>query len=128
MRVIVCGSREWTDRSAIHRTLTGLDDRQPVPLLIVHGACPKGADAFAHEWALAAQRRAPGVTPEPERHPDWSRHGKGAGFLRNEEMAALGADLCLAFWDGKSPGTLDMIKRAVAHGIPVRIVPAKVKA
>lgn len=36
-------------------------------------------------------------------------------------MAALGADLCLAFrLTGPSPGTDDMVRRCRALGIPVR--------
>jgi hypothetical protein len=41
--------------------------------------------------------------------------------MRNEEMAALGADLCIAFWDGRSTGTKDMVDRAYDHGIEVEL-------
>lgn len=36
-------------------------------------------------------------------------------------MAALGADLCIAFWDGSSSGTLDMMERAAKYGIPIEV-------
>ena len=39
----------------------------------------------------------------------WDTYGKAAGFIRNEEMAEYG-DFLLAFWDGKSHGTKNMIK------------------
>lgn len=122
MRVIVCGSREWADRGAVRSALTIVWNERSnsrVPLVVVHGACPRGADAFADEWARDTASRVERYTAA------WSLDGKAAGPIRNEQMARDGADLCVAFWDGKSPGTLDMIKRAVAHAIPVRIVPAK---
>jgi hypothetical protein len=42
---------------------------------------------------------------------DWNRHGRGAGYIRNKEMAEIGDGL-LAFWDEESCGTQDMIKQA----------------
>lgn len=110
MRVIVCGSREWTDREQIADRLFDL----PPGSTIVHGGA-KGADRIAHQ-----EGQKLGHYPEP--HPaDWEQRGKRAGVLRNEEMAALGADLCLAFWDGRSRGTADMIDRAEKHGIPLEL-------
>lgn len=115
-RIIVCGCRDWTDR---HRVYLELDNLNAVwrDVTIVHGACDASADRFAAWWADIVH-----VPAEP--HPaDWKTHGKAAGPIRNREMAQAGADLCLAFWDGKSRGTLSMITEAVKAGIPVRIVP-----
>ncbi len=36
--------------------------------------------------------------------PDYKRYKKGAPFKRNQQIAEY-ADMCLAFWDGKSKGT-----------------------
>ncbi len=118
-RIIVCGSRRWHDRTVIAATLNEVvlehDCHFPDPV-IVHGKCPRGADRLADEEAGKA-----GLLTEP--HPaDWGRYGKRAGFVRNEEMAELGADLCIAFWDGTSTGTADMLERAEKHGIPTRVV------
>jgi len=118
-RVIVCGSRRWTDYDRIERRLnqlvTDLNLKFPDPV-IVHGKCSRGADKLTQKAADLS-----GMVTEP--HPaEWEKYGKRAGFVRNEEMAELGANLCLAFWDGKSTGTHDMITRAHNHGIPVEIV------
>jgi len=51
--------------------------------------------------------------------PDWSQ-GRKAGPLRNERMAQ-NADALIAIWDGKSPGTRDMIARAHKHGLKVYV-------
>lgn len=119
MRVIVCGSRKWHDRGLIADTLNALvakyDLRFPEPT-IIHGKCPRGADRLAGEEAGKA-----GMVVEE--HPaDWDAHGKRAGLIRNAHMAALGADLCIAFWDGESTGTAHMIGEARKRGIPVEVV------
>lgn len=114
-RIIVTGSRDWTDQGAIERALDAILTRHPEGLVIVHGAA-RGADTIAATWA--DRRRAAGVTPEP--HPaDWHRHGRAAGMIRNREMAALGATGCVAFQLNGSPGTAGMIQAARAQGIPV---------
>lgn len=117
MRVIVCGSRHWRDREKITNRLAGL----PIVVTVVVGYnpekdTPKGADRIAYQ---EAQKLGLAVEPHPAA---WELHGKGAGFVRNREMAEGGAILCLAFWDGLSSGTLDMMTQAVKRGIPVEVI------
>ena len=52
---------------------------------------------------------------------DWDKHGKAAGYKRNDEMAR-NADALIAFWDGKSRGTKHMIDLAKKYGLQTRIV------
>ena len=118
VRVIVCGSRGWHDRGRITDRLAPLPD----DTVIVVGYnpakdTPKGVDRIAYQEAQKL-----GLLVEP--HPaDWDGpDGKRAGFVRNEEMARLGADLCIAFWDGRSSGTADMMRRAEQHGIAVEVI------
>jgi hypothetical protein len=121
-RVIVTGCRDWTDEFAVDRELDEVFDRED-KFTLVHGACPTGADEIARVWAL---NLLDDVTVEA--HPaDWLKNGKAAGPIRNAEMAKAGADLCLAFWDGVSRGTLDMIIQAVKQGIPVKIISKMVR-
>jgi hypothetical protein len=112
-RILVTGSRYFDDAVAVEQALVraafGRHD-----VVIIHGDAP-GADRLAKEaariygWAV-------------ESHPaDWGRHGKAAGPLRNAEMAAAGADICVAFPLQHSRGTYDMIDKARKAGIPVRI-------
>lgn len=116
MRVIVCGSRHWDDRERIADRLFDLSmSTENLSCTIVHGGA-RGADRIAHQEAQKL-----GLLVEA--HPaDWERLGKRAGFVRNAEMAALGADLCLAFWDGSSKGTQHMMNLAREQGIPVEVV------
>jgi hypothetical protein len=92
VRVLVTGSRTWTDASAVWRALNDVDRSSGEHLTIVHGACPNSPDMMAVEWA--ERRRGSIVEPHPA---DWDAHGPKAGFIRNKEMVDLGADLCLAF-------------------------------
>lgn len=110
MRIIVCGGRDFIGWNDLKKTLDEWLHAYP-RMRLVSGSCPTGADAMAEEWA---ERNSVLV----ERHPaDWSKHGKAAGPLRNEEMAATKPDYCLVFPGGS--GTADMVRRAKAHGINV---------
>ncbi len=51
---------------------------------------------------------------------DWNAHGKAAGPIRNEEMAK-NADALIAFWDGSSRGTKNMIDTATRLGLKVYV-------
>jgi hypothetical protein len=121
-RLLVTGARDWTDARLVHhelnRAITRLCPMYPDGvdwdtrgLVLVHGACPTGADFIANEWAIV---NFIDVDPHPA---DWNRWGKAAGPRRNSEMVALGADLCLAFIGPKSRGTVDCADKAAAAGI-----------
>jgi len=92
-------------------------------LTVYHGAHDSGADLLASKWVQ--QQANPAIQEEP-RPADWAAHGRAAGPMRNESMvaeaAAAGLELCLAFWDGHSPGTRDCLTRVAKRGIPVYVV------
>lgn len=108
-RILVTGSRDWTDSPALMGAIMYELLYVNEPVTIVHGACPTGADFMADEFASLAQTLV-------ERHPaDWNTLGKRAGFVRNAEMVALGADVCLAFIKDESKGathTADLAEKA----------------
>lgn len=52
--------------------------------------------------------------------PDW-KIGKHAGIIRNHQMGDY-ANHLIAFWDGTSRGTQDMITYAINKGLSVKIV------
>jgi len=114
-RVLITGSRDWTDEQAIRAALANITMWHGAEIVVVHGACPTGADAIADR---VARDWGGGMTVE--RHPaDWNAHGKAAGPLRNKHMVSLGADVCLAFPQGESRGTRHCMSEARAAGIPV---------
>lgn len=113
MRILVCGSRGFQDRDIITARLASHIDDNPI---LIHGGA-RGADQIADDWATRSH------LPIEVYKAQWSKYGKAAGPIRNQEMIDHGKpDLCIAFWDGKSKGTLDMIRRAQAAGIPTEIV------
>ena len=123
-RVLVTGSRTWTDADLLCSVLDDIlrDHLGKTVVVIVHGDCPRGADAMARAWVRRQPRidgRFADVKHEPHR-ANWDRYGKVAGPRRNAEMVALGADVCLAFIRDASRGATHCADRAAAAGIPVR--------
>ena len=122
LRIIVTGGRKRDSEDDYALLGERLDDIHEVcrgmNFVIIQGGCPDGIDAlarrFAHEYDVPL-----------ESYPaDWAKYGRAAGPKRNQAMADAGADLCLAFPSrGRSAGTWDMIRRAVAAGIETRIYP-----
>lgn len=113
LRVLVTGSRRWTEGAEIWAALNVLGQR--AVLSVVHGACPAGADYYAHRWVLESIDNRHTEEPYPA---DWSRYGKRAGFLRNSAMVRAGADLCLAFIRNDSNGATHCATEAEKAGIP----------
>lgn len=109
-RALVCGSREGFDEATVFRVLD-----QEWPGFVIFGDC-RGPDAFASRWASVNEMDVARFKA------DWKKHGKLAGPIRNQQMIDEGRPTeVIAFWDGESRGTLDMIRRAVKAGIPVKI-------
>lgn len=116
MRTIIAGSRNYTNYAAVRSIM----DRCPWTVTEVVCGEARGADAMGDQWA-----KERGIVKKPfpadwNRQPDGS-YDKTAGFKRNEQMAEY-AEACVAFWDGKSPGTRDMIDRALTHGLHLLVV------
>src|SRR5690606_14346798 len=122
-RLLITGSRDWPDGEFVHDKI--MDEIEPFiasgdSVVVVHGACPRGADDMASRtvrWLQSA-----GWAIVEERHPaDWDTHGKRAGCVRNAEMVNIGADLCLAFQKDGSRGTQMTIDLAQKAEIPLKI-------
>jgi len=122
MRVLVTGSRDFSDEAKVNAALDEVygqwDGKDGGDFVVVHGDA-RGADTLADRWAKATHEIDVRVHPEA-RPADWDQYGKLAGNVRNQEMVNLGADICLAFPLFGSRGTRDCMKRAKAAGIEVR--------
>lgn len=136
-RILVTGSRDWTDVTTIGAAIEqAIIDSGAATFLVVHGACPSGADWHADHYAR--WMRGKGVAIDVERHPAQGHPDQdfgpwpGAGPRRNAHMVGLGADLCVAFIGrctsprcrkpGPHPshGATGCAALAEAAGIPVR--------
>lgn len=120
-RILVTGSRHWSNETAVRNALTNTLRVLDVPAaraVLVHGDAP-GLDTIAAKvaWSLGMAVEA---------HPaKWSEHGRAAGPIRNAEMVAAGADVCLAFPLGGpsgSRGTYNCLRAAREAGIPTLII------
>lgn len=115
MTVLVCGSREWGDWDAMLRHIRTL----PEGSTVLHGGC-RGADQMAARMARNLRLCVREFAAE------WDAHGKAAGPLRNQRMLDEGRpDEVWAFTLNlaTSKGTKDMVTRARAAGVPVRVLP-----
>lgn len=116
-RVLIFGSRDWTDQFPIWCVLNGYWADQ-VGITVVNGR-GRGADRIAWEWAGLN-----GVDREP--YPaDWNRYGRAAGSRRNQQMADSKPDVAWGFVTkplAESAGSADMAGRLEVARIPFYIV------
>ena len=72
---------------------------------IVSGGCPKGGDAFAEQIARDFD------IPIKIHHPDWKKHGRSAGFVRNIDIAKDADVLIAVVASDRRGGTEDTIQK-----------------
>lgn len=101
MKLAIVGSRIFKDYGKLVEIL--------YPLLaetteIISGGA-SGADTLAENYAENFAIKCTIFKP------DWDKHGKSAGFIRNQRIVDA-ADIVVAFWDGKSKGTKDTLDKA----------------
>ncbi len=115
-KVIVAGTRYYKNQEFVDRKLDHLlQNFSKENIQIVEGGEPTGVDRRAREYA---QKR--GIDYRTF-EADWDTHKKAAGPIRNREMAEYGTHL-VAFWDGESRGTKNMINEAKKKGLKVIVV------
>lgn len=113
MKILICGSRTYSNKYLIKKTILYYDKDDTV--IIVGGA--RGADSIGEY--IARQFEYP-VEVYPA---DWEKYGKAGGMIRNQEMLDIGKpDVVYAFYtdiNNKSRGTMNMVKIARKAGIKV---------
>lgn len=117
-RIIVCGNKDFTDRDFCLEKLKEMIPRYTNPEIISGHA--RGADTFGEEYA-----RMTGIKCSVFK-AEWKRYGKAAGPIRNREMLDYAMEetpVVIAFWNGTSRGTKNMIERARKAGVEVIVVP-----
>lgn len=105
----VIGSRNFPAPEVVRGYVAGL----PSDCIVVSGAAA-GVDTWAEEAAEAA-----GIVTLIF-HADWEGLGQRAGPIRNEQIIAAAGEI-VAFWNGKSRGTLNALSLAKKKGIATTI-------
>jgi len=109
LRILVCGGRDFSNYDLLCDVLK----KYEVSTIITGGA--RGADTLAFCWGYDHNKK---VLTYPA---NWKKHGKAAGFIRNQQMLDEGhPDLVIAFPGGR--GTADMVRRSKEAGIPTRVI------
>ena len=114
-RVIIAGCRDFAAYELLkERCDYYLQNQKPEDIVIVSGHA-SGADALGERYA---QERGFQLETYPA---DRKAHGRAAGPIRNARMASA-ANALIAFWDGKSRVTKNMIEIAKNHNLKVVVV------
>lgn len=83
-----------------------------------------GATSVDESFELAARGASISVEAHPVTDEEWRTICERAGPLRNAQMVAAGADLCIAvhlfFFNSK--GTKDFARQAIEAGIPTYLI------
>lgn len=112
MNILVAGSRDFDDWEQLCSVLDQYRQTSVINRIISGGAC--GADRLGERYARKYN------IPLLVIKPDW-RRGRGAGLERNQELVDV-ADYVFCFWDGKSRGTQDTIKKTKKAHKPLEII------
>lgn len=110
LRICIAGSRGFRALEMVDEIIKVL----PVDVIVVHG----GAEGVDQRAERATQAR--GLGTEIWR-PQWDKHGRSAGPIRNREMMQT-CDFLYAFWDGRSKGTASTIQAARELGKPHEVL------
>lgn len=124
--ILVCGSRTYPEADEmVEYVLEGIKEMHSCanqqPTVIEGGA--RGADRAASDWVQGFGTEYP--YPHKRFPAEWAKDGKAAGPIRNARMLAQGPDIVVAFVDkplAESRGTADMVRKAVAAGVPTYVI------
>ena len=115
MNIAIVGGRDFSDYELLKTKLTEFirENNESEHSIVSGGA--KGADALAEKFASETNLEIIVFKP------DYKRYGRGATIVRNTQIIE-NADVVFAFWDGKSKGTFDSIKKAEKSGKKLVVV------
>jgi YspA, cpYpsA-related SLOG family len=111
IKLITAGGRDFRNKLLFEETMASLTI---TPDEVVCGMA-SGADELGRQWAIANNVLL------KEFRADWGRLGKSAGPKRNKSMAEYSTHL-LAFWNGESRGTDNMLKLAQKHNLKIKLI------
>lgn len=116
MKLGIVGSRDFKDYLVLKEEIEKLPEFSLIDEIISGGA--KGADKLGVDYAKDNK------IPWRVFYPKWRVNGMydhKAGFKRNS-LIVEHSDIIIAFWDGRSGGTLDTIKKAEQFNKKIHII------
>lgn len=128
-KVIIAGGRDFNDYHRLKSYCKHVLQNQS-NIEVVSGTAD-GADSLGEDFAIEFKlglKSFPAPWNDIEGKPenqigtrrDGKKYWKVAGHVRNTQMAEY-ADALIAFWDGKSTGTKNMIDTAKKKGLKVLV-------
>lgn len=110
MKVAIIGGRSFNNYQLLSETIdrhfyTNGPFRSVFLVHEIISGGAKGADFLAAKFAKGNNIKL------TEFLPDWDKHGKSAGFIRNEDIIK-NSDMVLCFWDGQSKGSANSLSIA----------------
>lgn len=109
MKIGIVGGRDFKDYKFLKNYLQQFIVENEVNLSSVISGGAVGTDTLAEKFA--AEMEVEIIIFKP----DFAKYGRAATLVRNTQIIEC-SDTIFAFWDGKSKGTLDSIKKAKIHG------------
>jgi len=109
-KIIIAGGRDFDDYFMVELAMSKV---AAVGDEVVSGNA-LGADRLGEEYAAKEGHEVKIFMP------NWNKYGKKAGMMRNHDMAVY-ADVLIAFWDGESNGTRNMIQQALSNGLELHV-------
>lgn len=123
MKLIIAGGRDFFDYATLKEEVMNFlgQHHQHYPFLLpedieIVSGCAIGADSLGITFAKEMGYPWKEFKPKYKEYPP-----KIAPKIRNTEMAEYGTHL-IAFWNSKSTGTEDMIKKAAAKNLITTII------
>lgn len=126
VRIIVAGSRKFNNYEflcgRIDRILTEIlsNETKKEDVTFISG-CAIGVDLYGERYA---NDHGYNLVRFPA---EWNIYGKPAGMIRNKQMAGYASEdgydgYLIAFWNGSSRGTKNMIDNATKFGLKTFVV------
>lgn len=114
-KVIIAGGRDFRNYNLLKEKCDAILSSVKDDIMIVSG-CATGADSLGEKYA-AENDYIVAYFP-----PNWKLYGRGAGMVRNREMADY-ADAAIVFMKKEgSKGSQNMIENAKKYNLKLRVI------
>lgn len=116
-KLIIAGGRDFDNYDLMKEKLDKMLQNKNIDDIFFISGTASGADTLGERYAKEIGAKICNIWRFPA---NWDI-GKQAGYIRNYEMSKFG-DALVAFWDGKSKGTSNMIDIAKKNDLQVRVI------